>query len=142
MRAADSLWPWLLGLVAVTLGLLWGTGLLEAADKPRLLNLATLIGMVLLAFPAVRINEQGRLIASVQGLQKGIEAARAALKDATLAEEKRAAHQKSLDQREALMADTLSELASGKGAWTRPVHVALYGGYVLLLGAAIARVLA
>ena len=142
MRAADSLWPWILGLVAVTLGLLWVTGLLGADEKPRLLNFATLIGMVLLAVPAIRINEQGRLIASAQGLQKGIEAARAALKDAALAEDKRAVHQRSLDQREALMAETLSELAGGKGAWTRPVHVALYGGYVLLLGAAIARLLA
>ena len=142
MRVLDSLWPWGLGLVAVTLGLLWGAGLLEAHDKPRLLNVATLAGMALLAVPAIRINEQGRLIASVQGLQKGIEAARAALKDADLAKDRRAMHKTSLDEREKLMADTLGELTGGKGAWTRPVHAALYGGYVLLLGAAVARVLA
>ena len=136
MRLVAALWPWGLALVLLAGGLAYG---LPPERQSTALNIASLIGMLMLAVPAIRVNEQGRLIASVQGLQQGIEAGRAALKDATLSAEKRAQHQKSLDDRESRLAATLKDLASGKGAWTRPVHVALYGGYVLLLASAIAR---
>lgn len=137
MRLLASLWPWGLALVLLAGGLAFA---LPLEYQSTALNVASLLGMLLLALPAIRINEQGRLIASVQGLQQGIEAGRKALKEASLSDDKRAQHQKSLEDRETRLAATLKDLASGKGAWTRPVHVALYGGYVLLLASAIARV--
>lgn len=137
MRLLVSLWPWVMALVLFAGGLAYG---LPPEHQAAALNLASLIGMLLLAIPAIRINEQGRLIASVQGLQQGIEAGRKALTEASLTADKRAQHQKSLEDRENRLAAVLKELASGKGAWTGPVHAALYGGYVLLLASAVARV--
>lgn len=137
MRLLVALWPWGLALVLLAGGLAFA---LPPEYQSTALNVASLLGMLLLAVPAIRINEQGRLIASVQGLQQGIEAGRKALEEASLSADKRAQHRKSLEDRESRLAATLKELSGGKGAWTRPVHVALYGGYVLLLASAIARV--
>ncbi|MFQ5468449.1 MAG: hypothetical protein ACE5DS_09990 [Kiloniellaceae bacterium] len=138
MRLAVAPTPWILLLVLATAGFAWG---IDAPTRPAALNLASLFGMLLLAIPAIRVNEQGRLIATVQSLQKGIEALRVALQEKTLSEERRAIHEASLAERTELLAGELSNLSSGKGAWTRPVHYTLYGGYVLLLATALARTL-
>ncbi|MGI9333984.1 MAG: hypothetical protein ACR2RL_12615 [Gammaproteobacteria bacterium] len=138
-RAAAAFGPWLAALFGVVAVMRWGV---SPALRPSAVNVATLIGMVLLAVPAVRLNEQGRLIARIQSLQKGIEASMQALAARDLAKDKRTLHEASLASRRGHLETTLNELASGKGAWTRPVHYTLYCGYIFLLGSAITRVLA
>lgn len=137
-RAISAFWPWLATLVATVLSIRLAV---EPAWQPRTIDIVATIGMGLLAVPAIRINEQGRLIARIQSLQKGIDTLKEALKDVELPPEKRKDHEKSLAARRDKLNDTLDKLSGDKGAWTTPTHLALYGGYVLLFGAALARVL-
>jgi len=143
-RAARPLLPWLLTTATlVTLfGLLFEFDLVEPGHQPFVLNLVSLAGIVLLAVPAIRVNEQGRLIERVRTLQTGIEADEEFLRrQDRLSPAVRKRQEKTLKERQSALADTLKELISGKGAWTPVVHRTLYLGYVLLLGASVARVL-
>lgn len=137
MRYVRKLWPWAILLVLVTGLLGWG---INPTYRPQAVNGATLLGMLLLAAPAIRINEQGRRIAKAIDLQKGIADTREALHKAELTDKDREEHQGSLEQREQWLADALKELAGEKGTWVITVHAMLYLGYVLLLASAVTRV--
>lgn len=139
MRLFASLWGW----VAIGAAL---TALFWLATPPRLqtpiLNLASLAGILLLAVPTIRVNEQGRLIERVRSLQAGIKVAEDALgDDEALTREDRARHTGDLHDRKTRLGSTLDDLLTGKGAWTPAVNGTLYGGYVLLLGSSLSRVL-
>ena len=104
-------------------------------------NIVSLLGILLLAAPAIRVNEQGRLIESVRKLQSGITAARAKLEaQSTLDDEQRKVLRKDLNKRDERLEAILNELTTGRGAWTPWVHYTLYSGYVLMLSAATVRV--
>ena len=113
-RIVSAFWLWFVALVAVVVAL---RGIVAVPLRPAAIDVAALIGVALLAVPTIRINEQGRLIARVQSLQKGIEASRKALARAEVSDDRRDVHQKSLDQREGSLAAALTELA---GRQTRP----------------------
>lgn len=136
MRILGAIWRWaLLLLVLVALFFL----AIPEAWRPRILNVTTLAGTLLLAVPAIRLNEQGRLIDSVRTLQAGIVAIGRSLAEGRLGDDDRRSQQADLDRRRADLESNLNELTAGKGAWTPWVHRTLYAGYVLILAAALAR---
>lgn len=136
MRYVRALWPWVVLLVLATGLLGWG---IDPSWRPQAVNGAALLGMLLLAAPAIRINEQGRRIAKAIDLQRGIVDTREALKNSALSEQDREEHQASLKQREQWLADASKELAGEKGAWIMTVNGMFYCGYVFLLASAITR---
>lgn len=139
MRWLRSLAPWAL-LAATLVGLYLGAT--PPAHRRTILDAASLLGILLLALPAIRVNEQGRLIDQVRRLQIGIREIERHLSARTgLDADVRRRQEETLRQRKASLETILDELTTGKGAWTPWVHRALYGGYVLLFGAAVARVL-
>lgn len=109
------------------------------AWRPRVLNIATLAGTLLLAVPAIRLNEQGRLIDNVRTLQAGVVAIGKSLEQGKLSDDVRRRQQADLDKRRSDLESNLNDLTAGKGAWTSWVHHLLYTGYVLILAAALAR---
>lgn len=135
VRWLRSYWPWLL-LLVVVIGALF---VVPDAKRSLVLNTATLVGVLLLAVPAIRINEQGKAIERVRSLQVGISAIQTTLADRSLKPEVRERQTATLSERRELLQTALDELTIGKGAWTPLVHRTLYGGYVLVLGASVAR---
>lgn len=135
-RELRSLGPWILLLLAIIVVLLS----VPPTVRTTVLNAVTLLGMAFLAVPAIRVNEQGRLIERVKSLQAGIETIEAMLESRSEAPEARTRQEATLETRRKTLEDVLKELTQGKGAWTPWVHRALYGGYVLLFGAAMGRI--
>lgn len=131
--------PWVAATAVVALVLAFA---FEPPRQTTALNVASLLGILALAIPAVRINEQGRIIDRVRALQAGIDSKENALQsDRTLSAERRAAREDAIQRDRERLAPLLRELTEGKGAWTPLVHRTLYSGYVLILGAAVARVI-
>ena len=64
-RIVPAFWLWLVALVAVVVAL---RGIVATPLRPAAIDVASLIGVALLAVPTIRINEQGRVIARVQSL--------------------------------------------------------------------------
>ena len=99
-----------------------------------------LAGTVLLAVPTIRINEQGRRIARISPLIAGIEELENNLKNIDRNSKAFKKHQADLLDRRDRLTVIEKNLISSKGAWTSPVHGCLYGGYGLILAAAVIRI--
>ncbi len=140
MRRIARYWRWVLLLAALVATLQF---VVPVTHRPQALHLLSLIGILLLALPAIRVNEQGRLIERVRALQAGIRTIETTLQSGTdLAEDVRLRQTATLQERRRDLDRNLDDLLLRKGAWTPRVHAALHLGYVAVLAAAIARVLA
>jgi hypothetical protein len=140
VRRVERYWRWVLVLAALVATLLL---VVPVTQRPQALHLLSLIGILLLALPAIRVNEQGRLIERVRALQAGIRTIEATLRSSTdLAEDVRRRQTATLEERRRDLEANLDDLLRSKGAWTPRVHAALHLGYAAVLAAAIARVLA
>lgn len=106
--------------------------------QQRAIDIAVLLGILLLALPAIRINEQARKIARVQSAKVKLDEDREAF--STLAEEARPAMEASIKAYEVTLQQMIGRLVEEKGSWNPGVHLLLYGGYVLMLAAALVRV--
>jgi hypothetical protein len=138
-RIAKSIWPW--ALLACVLSLVLWKGV-PSEHQITALNIISLLGIISLAIPTIRVNEQGKLIESVRSTQVKITSIQNSLEDNNdISDQQREVLKKDLENRKATMQYHIDTLATEKGAWTRPVHNFLYLGYVLLLGASIVRVL-
>ncbi len=115
--------------------------LLEPAWRERLANAAALLGILCLALPTVRLNEQGRKIWRVQSLLASIESQESALADNSLSGQERAKLQASLDSRRQRLREVERTLVGDRGAWTPTVHFLLYSGYALFFTSALVRLL-
>jgi hypothetical protein len=140
VRRIARYWRWVLLLAVLVATLLL---VVPPTQRPQALHLLSLIGILLLALPAIRVNEQGRLIERVRALQAGIRTIEATLQSGIdLAEDVRRRQTATLQERRSDLERNLDDLLRSKGAWTPRVHAALHLGYVAVLAAAIARVLA
>ncbi len=112
---------------------------LEPKCRGQAANITAALGMLCLALPTVRVNEQGRMIWRVKYLLAANEAAERALKAERLTRQERAdleaSHKSSLER----LRETERVLVSGKGAWTPAVHRLLYAGYALFFASAMIR---
>lgn len=137
MNVLRSLWLWFVATLILVATLRYA---LPEACRQIAGNIVSFVGILLLSIPAIRINEQGRLIERVRSLQIGLTAMKTNLEATTaIAASQRKRLEDDIRKRECRLAASLGELTQGKGAWTMPVHFCLYAGYVLLLGAAAAR---
>jgi hypothetical protein len=140
VRRIARYWRWVLLLAVLVATLLL---VVPPTQRPQALHLLSLIGILLLALPAIRVNEQGQLIERVRALQAGIRTIEATLQSGTdLVEDVRRRQTATLQERRSDLERNLDDLLRSKGAWTPRVHAALHLGYVAVLAAAIARVLA
>ncbi len=105
-------------------------------------NLAAAFGMLCLALPTVRMNEQGRIIWRVKSLLAANEATERKLDTLqALYDQERADLEASLKADGERLREAERELVAGKGAWTRAVHRLLYAGYALFFASIMIRLL-
>ncbi len=127
---------WLLVPAAV-----WAMGAKVPPDKLNAyMAVILLASTLLLAFPAIRINEQGRQIARIKPLLAGIETQEDRLGQLDPTSPDYEPLRRDLEDRRARLKAIETELAGAKGQWTTAVHVCLYAGYGLILGVALVRV--
>jgi hypothetical protein len=137
LNVLRSLWRWIVATLILIAALRYA---LPEPWRPIAGNIVSFVGILLLSIPAIRINEQGRLIERVRSLQIGLAAMKTQLEaTAGIDASQRKRLENDMRNREQRLAASLGELTQSKGAWTMPVHFSLYAGYVLLLGAAAAR---
>lgn len=132
----QSVAPWL-AVPIVVIAIAWA---LPQQYLSNYVSWAFLVGTVLLAFPTIRVNEQGRQIARIRPLVVYIENEKERLASLEKQSKEYKDGIEDLSERQARLTKIEQELSSTKGRWTRFVHSCLYGGYGLILGTMINRV--
>lgn len=120
-RERAALWRTFAKLMAASLALGLAALLLPPEHRLAAANVTALLAVAALAIPVIRLNQQGRQLAEAQDLAR---AARDEEGDGS-------------GLREALV----TRLADRKGSWAPWIERTLYGGYVLLFGSAVIRLL-
>lgn len=138
-RTSKSLGLWLLLMIVITVAVM---AAFEPTDRANVVNIIGFFGIVCLAVPTIRVNEQGRIIQSVKNTQTGIDTIKAQMEtDGTMSDKTRDTLETDLKSRKDRLEKGLKELTDSKGAWNTTVHGFLYFGYVLVLSAASVRAL-
>lgn len=104
-------------------------------------NILSLLGILLLAVPALRINDQGRLIARIKPLIDTLDAEKKNLGALDQSNADSQSQKSDLEERKKNLEEIKQKLAGEKGSWTWQVHLCLYAGYGAILCSAIIRLL-
>lgn len=137
-RILKSIFPWFLAVVLLSVVLI---AIVPPEKQYFAINIVGLLGVISLAVPTIRVNEQGKRIERIRTIQVGIETLERQLgNDNQISDQNRASLTDDLLQRKNNLEESLQELSAGKGAWSPAVHYFLYCGYVLVLGAFMVRV--
>lgn len=132
----QSVAPWL-AVPIIVIAIAWA---LPQEYLSNYVNWAFLVGTVVLAFPTIRVNEQGRQIARIRPLVVYIKIKKERLASLEKQSNEYKVGIEDLSERQARLTKIEQELSSTKGQWTCFVHSCFYGGYGLILGTTINRV--
>ena len=125
-------------MIALGLSVAVGFGL-EKEKQSLAANIAAFLAMILLAYPALRINEQGRRIARIVDLEASIQQHESDFAQSNRSPETKVEEEKMLRESRINLATLKKDLSAQKGTWTLRVEICLVGGYLSLSSSALIR---